>query len=437
MMVRRRARDLGRLTALDRLRLRISAWYVATCAGILLVLGTGLFFVVAHQIGRELDSTLEESVRALVASDREAGARLLVPGVALYVTDSTGRPLRPDTASAPIARLAERAVRDGAASAALPTSKEHVLRLRALAYRDASGAQRVAVAAADLEDLEDRYLLLITQFVVAAVAALAFVAIGGVLLARKFARPVEVTVERMREFMADAAHELRTPVTVLRTESEVSLARARDDREDAAAFERIASSAARLADVVNDLFTLARAESGELPIERGPLFLDDLLSDAVSAMGSAAMQGGIALRIGEFQEAPVFGSATLLRRVLGILLDNALKYSRPTDTVVASVRASARSVTVEITDTGIGIAADVLPHVFERFYRGCAARESGPGAGLGLAIARRIVEVHGGTLTLSSTPGAGTTARLTLPRRAEEDPLSASRGGPPAESAVM
>ena len=404
------------LGALDRLRLRISVWYVATCAAILLVLGGGLFFVVTQQMGQDLDRRLEGAAIALARANRSPGVRLQVPGVALFVTDARGHVLAPDSGSAPVTRVALRALRDGTARAELPSEKEHVLRLRARSFRAGNGEMHVAVTAADVEDLEDRYQQLITQFSVAALIALAFVGFGGVFLARKFARPVEEMVERMREFMSDAAHELRTPVAVLRTESEVALARPRDGTDDGAAFGRIASDAARLSTVVDDLFILARAESGELTVERTTVFLDDIVSDAVSAFASVAIARGITLGLDEFEEAPVLGSSTLLRRVAGILLDNALKYTNGGGRVAASIRADSATVVLQVTDSGIGIAPEALPRVFDRFYRSDAARSAATGAGLGLAIARRIAELHGGTLTLDSEPGRGTTARLTLPR---------------------
>ncbi|MEP7067514.1 MAG: ATP-binding protein [Gemmatimonadota bacterium] len=411
----------SRLESLDRLRLRLTAWYVGTSVTIVLALGTGLFLAVARQIGRELDRTLDTATSQLIVAAQLANGgplvqRLRMPGMMLYVLDSAARPIVPDTASELIRSLARVAAVEGAASDERPTVKEHQLRMRARAFRSETGPLRIAVAAADLEDLEDRYGELITLFVLAAVLALGFVAIGGVLLARKSAQPVEAAVEHMRQFMADAAHELRTPVTVVRTEAEIALERARDPEEDARAFRRVALESVRLSSVVDDLFTLARADSAELPVEHSIVFLDDVVSDALAAISRRAADKQIPLTLEHYEEAPVRGSSTLLARLVIILLDNAVKYTPDGGRITVAVRADQNRVTLEVNDTGVGIAPDALPRVFDRFFRSDDARATTQGAGLGLAIAQWIAHAHDGELTLASSPLQGTTARLEIPR---------------------
>jgi len=220
---------------------------------------------------------------------------------------------------------------------------------------------------------------------------------------------------QMRRFMADAAHELRTPITILRTRAEVALGQAREPGRDAATLEAIAREAARLGAIVGDLLTLARAETGERPVAREPLFLDDAAAGAVDAARPLAVSKGVKLEVGAFDEAKIMGDPTLVRQLLLIVLDNAIKFTPANGHVGLSVSTADGRADVVITDTGIGIPAEQLPHVFERFYRGEPARHEADGAGLGLAIARWIAEVHGARIALTSQPGGGTRVTLAFP----------------------
>ena len=420
------------LPSLAQLRLRLSVWYVATTAANLLALGGALFLAVAHQIGVQLDDSLEHALGELMRAEastsvadaqsqrvpamvtREAMS-LRAAGVALYVLDSAGRPLYPATVVPAIRTAALKAASSGHASLELPGPPEHVMRIRARAFRGPTGALLVAVASADLEDLEDSNTLLIWQFAIAALVAVVLAAVGGIWLARRSSAPIEAAVEYMQQFMADAAHELRTPVSILRTEAEVALDRAREPDNDQRAFAVMVHETRRLSTVVDDLFTLARAESGERPVEHGPVVLDDLVSDAVVAAAGRARKKDIALELTQFEEARIIGSATLLSRLIGILLDNALKYTPPGGSVTVAVGPTATGAQIMIVDTGIGIPAEVVPRVFDRFFREDGARAMSGGAGLGLAIAKWIVDAHHGTITIVSDIGAGTRATVELP----------------------
>ena len=419
-----RERPSATLVPLATLRFRLVTWYVGTYAVILLVLGGGLFFVVTRQVRRELDNALRAAVTVLEREGPSSGdaqwladeSHLRIPGLSLYLFDSSGHALIGDSAG-DVVHEAVRAATTSGVMRQRPSGAEKVSRAFARSFRAPDGAVLTAAAAADLEDLEDRYTTLIGQFSAAAAIALALVALGGVFLARKSSAPVEAVVEQMRRFMADASHELRTPVTVVRTEAEVALVREDLAPDDRRAFEVIASESARLGAVVEDLLILARAEGAELVVERSALFLDDIVSDAVSAFGTVAAQRGVSLTLGAFDEAPVSGSELLLRRLVYALIDNAIKYTPTGGSVTVSVRAEAEWVVLDVIDTGIGIAEQALPRVFDRFSRSERGRAAAAGTGLGLPIARWIAEAHGGALTLASVVEEGTTATVRLPRR--------------------
>lgn len=221
---------------------------------------------------------------------------------------------------------------------------------------------------------------------------------------------------QMRRFMADAAHELRTPIAVLRTRAEVALQRERDSAAYIQTLARVEEEAQRLGAIVNDLLTLAHADAGEWPVAQDRLFLDDIALDAAEAAHVLARQRGVTVDVGTFEESPIIGDRALVRQLLMQILDNAVKFTPQGGRVRVDVSATNGSSTVVVADTGIGIPAAQIPHVFDRFYRAENARESAPGAGLGLSIARWIATAHGATVSLDSTPGTGTTVTLRFPR---------------------
>jgi signal transduction histidine kinase len=419
-------------TPLAKLRLRLTAWYVGTFGLILLLLGGGLFFAIRRQISRQLDTSLHQAVLALqqAARIREVESRtttgavvdavdeLHIPDRSLYLLEPDGTPVKPSAAPDWIRDAALRAAHDGRVEQERKAPHEHQLRLHAERFEVTGRRTYVAAAVADVVELEDQYSALIYAFGAAALVGLVLVAAGGWLLVRKSTAPVEQTMETMRRFMADAAHELRTPIAVLRGQAEVVLQRDREPPEYAEALRRIEREAERLGATVEDLLTLARADAGERPIARERVFLDDLALDAASAARALAERRGVELEVGTFEEGAVLGDPTLLHQLLMIVLDNAVKFTPRGGRVKLSAAAPGGQAEVVVEDTGVGIGAEQLPHIFERFYRGDPARGRGDGArgaGLGLAIARWIADAHGAQLLVTSEPGKGTRVAIRFP----------------------
>ena len=251
---------------------------------------------------------------------------------------------------------------------------------------------------------------------------------------------LEEAFAQQRRFVADASHELRTPVAIIRAEGDVVLSRqtrSEDEYRDAIGVMRDAGQ--RLARVVDDLFLLARADAGHQPIRRAALYLDELVSDGVRAMRALAEQRGVELELeinvdGD-DGAPYNGDQELLHRLVLNLLDNAVKFSRPGGTVHVALRREGESYGLAVADEGPGISIDAQPHIFERFFREDPARSrpahaadgstrasggsrdaaSASGAGLGLAIARWVAEAHGGGLSLASSSALGSAFIATFP----------------------
>ena len=419
-------------SSLARLRRRLTMWYALTFLAVLALLGGAVFAAITRQFDRELDVSLAADGRELArvtaarAADGKTGAPydptrdLRIPGRDLFLLDSNGRaPAEAPPAPAWLEKFARRTWQRGTPSAATNDDESRILRAYAEPVRTA-GTAAVVVAVADEVELEDRYTPLIIGFAGASLVALFLVAVGGWIIARQAADPIERAIDNMRRFMADAAHELRTPVTAIRSRAEVAMQRTRSADEYARALTAIEAESARLGRIVEDLLTLARADARERPVEPKRFFLDDVALDAADAARAMADRKGVHVDVGDFQEAPVLGDAVLLRQLVMILLDNAIKFTPAGGRVRVDVQRNGPAVSLVVSDTGIGIAEEQLPHIFERFYRGdpSRTRESGgqsDGAGLGLSIARWIVDEHNGSIDVESRPSSGTRIAVIVP----------------------
>jgi two-component system OmpR family sensor kinase len=210
-----------------------------------------------------------------------------------------------------------------------------------------------------------------------------------------------------RQFMADASHQLRTPVSVIRTAAQVTLGRsgrAESDYRDSLGI--VAEQSARLTRMVDDMFLLARADADGRPLARGDFYLDELIGECVRAVRVVAEQRQVRVEVVAHDAEVLFrGDEALLRQMLTNLLDNAVSHTPAGGRVAVSLRVDPSGIVLEVADTGPGIAAADRARIFERFVRLDTAKRSGAGsggAGLGLPIARWIAEAHGGTLTLAA-----------------------------------
>jgi heavy metal sensor kinase len=225
---------------------------------------------------------------------------------------------------------------------------------------------------------------------------------------------LDVAVQRIRQFTSDASHELRTPLALIRATAELALRRERDPEGYRNSLRQIEHEAEHMTALTESLLTLARADSDGLGMTMQSTDLSELIHSAVQQYAALAMEKGVTLRAATTQP-PVRAAADAsgIRRILSILVDNALKHTPAGGTVTVSAAAGAARATLTVEDTGEGIPAAALPHIFERFYRADPARGSGSGFGLGLSIAQAIAQAHGSAIAVSSTPGAG--ARFSLP----------------------
>jgi heavy metal sensor kinase len=226
---------------------------------------------------------------------------------------------------------------------------------------------------------------------------------------------IEDAFERQRRFTGDAAHELRTPLSLLRSQVDLALARSRSAEEYREALRGLDGDLARMTDLMSTLLTLARTDDDRLPVEYAPLDLAETIAIVLEQFDSRAAGAGITLR-NESAPTPLLGDEDLLVQVLVNLVDNALDHTPAGGTVAIGCGEVEGEVRLWIADTGVGIAPEHQGRVFDRFYRLDSGRtRSTGGAGLGLAISRAIAEAHGGTISLTSRVGKGTRVELVLP----------------------
>ncbi len=279
--------------------------------------------------------------------------------------------------------------------------------------RDGTVATGVAQARISEQQYLDslRHLLIILLEVSA--AGLLASALISVVLAGRALQPIRAAQRRQRDFVADAAHELRTPLAIMRGASELGLAAGTGPAQEAGLEQALAQNA-HLTRLVENISTLARADSGAVDLVRAPLDLSRLVVETVAGVEVLAEDRGVRLVVETPGTVRVVGDAGRLRQALLILLDNALTYTPDDGSIMVSVARQGGHARLRVGDSGPGIAPEDLPHLFERFYRADKARGS-VGSGLGLSIGRWIAEAHGGHITAANAPGRGALFTVTLP----------------------
>jgi heavy metal sensor kinase len=240
---------------------------------------------------------------------------------------------------------------------------------------------------------------------------------------------LDLAFEQQRRFVADASHELRTPVAIVCGESEVALSQqVRSPEEYRESLAILHDEGRRLTRIVEDMFTLTRADAGQYHFDPATFYLDETVGECVRAVRSLAAQHSLSLYY-EYRgdELPFRGDEGLVRRMILNLLDNAIKYTPPGGQVRVELTREGSTYAVRIKDTGAGVPPEAQRHIFERFYRVDKARSrggetGGSGAGLGLSIASWIAEMHGGSIKLESSDSWGSTFVVILPSSNEAAP---------------
>ncbi|MBQ5745701.1 MAG: HAMP domain-containing histidine kinase [Selenomonadales bacterium] len=253
-------------------------------------------------------------------------------------------------------------------------------------------------------------------FIIAVLCSLGAFYLMSRYLAEKAVRPIETAWAQQKAFIADASHELRTPLTVIRTNLDVVMCSPEETVEEQKEWlDNIREETDEMKELVESLFFLAQADAHQQRLECDPFDCRDMIASAVRAYTPMAEEKGITLTADLGEENIIYGDDGKLRRVLRVLVENAIRHTDAGGTISVKLTDDGKTSCLTVTDTGEGIAPDALGHLFERFYQADSSRRKG-GAGLGLAIAKWIVEAHGGTISAASILGQGATFTVRLPK---------------------
>jgi signal transduction histidine kinase len=410
---------------LEHIRLRLTLGYTGIFALILLLLGVVAVAGFYQELTVQQDDLLAQETRNQTANLlNDENREVLAAGsdefgwVALETDGST---IGSDTASVylglPQPELARETLQeDEVVFATVQGSDGSVRVASAPMYNDGSGeVVGVIQYARSLRSVQQEINGLVLVLVPLGIGALGLSAIGGVYMAGRAVRPVRKAFERQRAFIADASHELKTPLTLIRADAEV-LQRGLTNSDDLELADDILGETDKMSAVLSDLLLIARLDAGKLVVKQEPFELTSVILKTAERFEARVASKGVRLEVRVSGRLWAHGDQERTAQILAVLLDNALTHTPKGGSV--SVTGSARGSYVEVVvkDSGPGIPTEHLSRVFERFYRIDTARSrSGGGTGLGLAIARDLAHAQKGDLEAENAEDGGAVFRLALP----------------------
>jgi len=468
---------------------RLTCWYTGILCVTLLVLGGAAYGLLTYSLSHDLDAALEGVAKVSAEQARTEGGPFLPRGVdelfrhffgfsplnpSLELFDTRGRrnltrPGSPATRLPLSPHTLEQALRGVSTFETIEGAGPYPFRVLTMPVIKAGRVINLVQVGISLESMYQtrRHFLLIMGALLP--FGLLLAAVGGWVLARRALKPVDEMTRaarrlsgenladriretgtgdeldrlaqtlndmlgrlddflgQMRQFSADAAHELQTPLTILKGEMEVALRSPRSPEEYKKVLLSSLEEIDRISSLVAGLLLLARADRGVLRLDLQPLELHELLKEVAAQMHLLAENHGVSLDYGPVEPAVIQGDREHFQRLLLNLIDNAIKYTPSGGRVTLSLRSDGQLVHLSVADTGMGLSPEEQKQIFHRFYRAAGARtQSGGGAGLGLSIAQSIAQAHGGRIEVASTPGQGSTFTVSLPVESTADIPSAS-----------
>ncbi len=422
----------------DHIRKRLTMGYVGILALILLVFGVVVVFTFYLRVSEQQDDLLlqkaEDKANGVLSgkdeygvvkatTDYDVAVIVLLPDGSSYgdldeASFSLGLPY---TYMAQRAGQERRTIKDTVPG---PGGAVRVMSIPVKKYGEFGSVIAVVQAAQSRQAVSETVGRLIFVLVLTGLGALVLAAAGGFFMSRRAMRPVQEAFGRQRTFIADASHELKTPLTLIRADAEV-LSRGIDDpnmaNDNRELVDDLLGETDRMSAILSDLLLLARLDADKVSVSREPFDLALVLSETSERFAARASAEHKNLEVHHSGKLPARGDTDRTGQILAALLDNALRFTPSGGTITVEGRIMDKRVEATITDTGPGIAPESLDRIFERFYRAdthSAARSRGPsggGTGLGLAIASDLARAQGGELTVENTAGGGAKFTLSLP----------------------
>ena len=457
---------------------RLTFWYAGILCVTLLVLGGTAYGFLAYSLSHDVDAALEGVAKVSAEQARAQGSTFFPRDVdelfrhylgfsplnpSLELFDTQGRPdLNRPGAPAGRLPLSPKALKDALRGVSTFETIEspgpypfRVLTMPVINGGRVINLVQVGISLENVFNTQRRFLLIMGAVLP---FGLLLATVGGWVLARRALKPVDEMTQaarrisgeylagrlqetgtgdeldwlaktlndmlgrlddsfrQTRQFSADAAHELQTPLTILKGEIEVALRSPRSPEEYRGVLHSSLEEIDRISSLVAGLLLLARADRGVLRLDLKPLNLPELLEEVGEQMRRLAENQAVSLDYGLMEPASIQGDREHFKRLLVNLIDNAIKYTPAGGRVTLSLRCDGKWAHVGISDTGMGLTEDEQEQIFNRFYRAAEARsQRGGGAGLGLSIAQSIAVAHGGRIEVESTPGQGSTFTVSLP----------------------
>ena len=438
------------------IRTRLTIWYLAVMVILLLLFGTLAYFVPARKLYQNLDSSLQNRALQLKASLRFAEQ----PNELLLTFDSNATMIQEFGApvnTANISPMVKQALSGQDNFLTTTTIDKQEVRFFATSVKFPFTNPMVIVVGQLTAGITGplgafRFVLIFAGLIVVIMAG-----VGGLFLASRVLKPVEqithtaqqigesdlshrinvktndelgrlaVTLNNMigrleeafnrqRQFTADASHELRTPLAIMQAEATLALSKERTEADYRKSLEIISQESAYMSAVIGKLLFLARSDAGKEQLNFEDVELKELISQLSANIEALAADKGIKFSVDAPENLLVSGDKVKLRQLFINILENAVRYTQDGGSISVSMLKKDTDAVIKISDTGIGIPPEHLPHIFERFYRVDKARSRADGGvGLGLAIAKYIVDSHHGKIDVSSEVGKGTTFTITLP----------------------